>query len=268
MAYYDNRSVRARLYDRTARKLGLKPRNVGESHYIFESGGKRIAYCYIRKNASTAFKRLIIDVSPYSEAVAQCGSRIRFMDNYHREMLLDRLEACDVRMFVYRDVFQRMASLFVNKFVLRKGAGDISMDLSRRLGMPEDAVSFSAFVKNYLGQAQDVNQLDPHVWEQIYHLRPIHYTHAIAVDQLEGEMSSIIGPGLASEYFRQKVNSAGAGQGIEGRDVADMDGAALNAEWQRVGRLPSYDQLLRSDLVEVLSDIYRRDIRMLEKINR
>ncbi|WP_416274518.1 sulfotransferase family 2 domain-containing protein [Lamprobacter sp.] len=91
-----------------------------------------MAYCYIRKNASTAFKRLILDLSPHRSAIDQSKSRIQFMGLYHRESRIDALESCDYRIFVYRDVLERIASLFANKFKVRSGAEDIMKDISRR----------------------------------------------------------------------------------------------------------------------------------------
>lgn len=267
---FDNRNKRARLYYRAMTLLGRRPRNVGESHYVFEFEGKKIAYCYIRKNASTAFKRLILDLSPHRSAIDQCKSRIQFMDLYHRESRIDALESCDYRIFVYRDVLERIASLFVNKFIVRSGAENIMKDISRRLKKSPEDVSFINFVTDYLGRAQNVNDLDPHVWEQIYHLRPVRYTHAIAIKRLEGEMSEILGLEIAHEYFGKKTNSAiiDARTTEEEKDVANLKASELNNYWQRTGLLPKYEHLLRSDLAEKISMVYSRDLKMIKKIQQ
>ncbi|MCG5535571.1 sulfotransferase family 2 domain-containing protein [Ectothiorhodospira mobilis] len=264
---FDHRGPSVYLRDVALNLLG-KSRGLGESHYVFEASGRRVAYCYIRKNASTAFKRLIVDSSPHREALEDCGSRIRFLERYHREDRLKALAACDYRIFVYRDVLRRMASLFVNKFVLSEGAADISKDVAQRLGRPVEALSFERFVEAYLDGARNVNELDPHVWEQVSHLRPLHYTHAIPLERLEADMASILGRDRAREYFGRKVNVAGAGKGIDAADVASWDVASLRARHGLDGSLPTYAQLLRADLASCLSRIYRRDERMIRRIRQ
>ncbi|WP_200181348.1 sulfotransferase family 2 domain-containing protein [Ectothiorhodospira mobilis] len=256
-----------RLHDKALTFLG-KPRGLGENHYVFEVKGCRVAYCYIRKNASTAFKRLIVDSSPHRDILQECGSRIQFMNRYHREDRIERLESCDYRIFVYRDVLRRVASLFINKFVLAEGAADISKDVAHRLDRSIKTLSFADFVEDYLGQARDVNELDPHVWEQISHLRPIRYTHAIPLERLEEGIASVLGRERAAEYFGRRVNVAGAGKGIDAEDVASWDAASLRVRWEADGSLPSYEQLLRPDLASRLLRIYRRDEWMIRQIRQ
>ena len=46
----------------------------GRAHFWFELGGKTYGYCYIRKNACSAFKKLICDTSDVALPKYGCGS--------------------------------------------------------------------------------------------------------------------------------------------------------------------------------------------------
>ncbi len=105
-------------------------KNPGGLHFTFELAGKRVVYCYIRKNASSAFKKLIVDCSPFSNLMKENENPIHFLYKYHKSTAKDFSRA-DHIIFVYRDPIERILSLFKNKFIQQIGAQDI-LDLRQR----------------------------------------------------------------------------------------------------------------------------------------
>jgi hypothetical protein len=177
----DGGGIQLRMFDN---RLALQR---GDHHFRLPIGGKRVVYAYIRKNACSAFKRAA--GLPSSAHVGQLVENFRW-----------RLwQPSDAAIFVYRDPVERLVSLYRNKILDGDGNSDILH--SYESIMNEEPSSFERFVEFAVLEA------DPHCIPQYRHLKPIRYTHAIAIDRLHEIMTSIVGE-EAAEPFRHKVNSS------------------------------------------------------------
>lgn len=189
--------------------------NLGEfrckaNHYRFEANGQRIVYTYIRKNACSAFKKMLL-----TRAKSLWMSRIfgglrkypgddlrgiRSFKFYPGKAARD----FDHLIFVYRDPFERIVSLYLNKFVENNGAGDIRKSFESACFESADEATFEDFL-NYLSGPFEV--LDPHCYPQKAHLLDVAYTCPININCLFSEIRKILGDDLSSKFFLAPVNS-------------------------------------------------------------
>lgn len=162
----------------------------GRLHLTLQIGGVRIGYAYIRKNGCSAFKRAIGYES--SVSVEEIAGKHPFGHGHH-----------DATIFVWRDPVERLASLYKNKILDRRNAGDI-LGIYREC-MGEEPSGFERFVEFACMEK------DPHCWTQKSHLMRVRYTHAIPLNCLHEVMCSIVG-GRAAEPFAVRENASGRHQ--------------------------------------------------------
>ena len=154
----------------------------GTLHLGFELGGCRIAYAYIRKNGSSAFKRALGYPS---------GTDIRVIEPAHR---WDSRQRYDATIFVWRDPEERLKSLYRNKILERADADDIIVRYRTTMG--EEPGTFESFANFATTNA------DPHCVPQRDHLKPIVYSHAIPLRRLHESMTVIVGSEAARAFAR------------------------------------------------------------------
>lgn len=261
---YDNREARDYVKTPLARLLGIERNAIGRPHFRFSVNGKSIGYCYIRKNACTAFKRLMIDFSEHRDSYRDDEPPMAFLKRHHLETSITSLSRCDSVIFVYRDPFRRLTSLFINKFVVHSGNEDIFADYRRETGQDPSTASFRDFVREYL--SGDLPSLDPHVWPQHAHLHQIRYSDAIPIDDLRHRMRDIIGGDLAERYFATRTN-ASVGRHDDDDDLSGLSAAVLRQGYLQRDSLPRHEQLAERALVERLSQIYADDVRLVGRLS-
>ena len=159
----------------------------GSLHLGFELGGKRIAYAYIRKNGSSAFKRAL---------GYPTGTDIREIEPSHR---WEPRRRYDATIFVWRDPEERLKSLYRNKILEREDAEDIIVRYRKRMG--EEPGSFERFAEFA------TTNVDPHCVPQRDHLKAILYSHAIPLGRLHETMAGIVGI-EAAQAFTRPVNAS------------------------------------------------------------
>ncbi|MGH8246061.1 MAG: sulfotransferase family 2 domain-containing protein [Gammaproteobacteria bacterium] len=258
---FDNRGASLRV------KLGALFRGRGSwrggRHFQFEVNGRSVVYCYIRKNACSAFVKLICEESPHRSRLADYADPHEFLSRHHRTRSTGEIEAADHRLFVYRNPIERMVSLFKNKFIARVNNADILASYARLAKQDPDQASFRDFVLRYLGE--DQAKLDPHCLSQYRHLLPVNYTDAIRMDSLRIGLVPVIGHNLSEKYFRSKLNSSLA---IEDAESAhDVPSSVLHRKYKEAGLMPSVAAILDQEIEDRLSEIYADDQRMIETLS-
>lgn len=230
----------------------------GHPHFCLEFSGQRIVYCYIRKNACTAFKRLIVDYSS-GPGLGAGEEAIDYLLQHHRAEYRRDIAGADRVLFVYRDPIDRSISLFKNKFIQRAGNGDIFHDYERVTGASPATATFEDFVVRYLGSESGTN--DPHTRPQRSHLLPIVYTDAIPLTMLHERMAELLDGQTAGAYFGRKLNASGnaAARDVPLASVTPAD--ELRRAWLHDNSLPSRTSFLagESDLEHRLRSIYAHD---------
>lgn len=204
------------------------------THFQFTFEGRRFAWCRIRKNGCSAVQQFIIETSPHRNASSKQG--YRFLRKYHRIRSMQELETADHRILVVRDPLERLQSLYVNKFIQRKGCDDVFRSYRLVTGRAPSEASFAEFVFEYVSKLGSVT-LDPHVWPQTWYLCNVVYDRVFPLNTLCESMAEILGHETALRFFAKKVNPSPA---------SDLD----------------IDETLRGRIVELYAD----DFRMLDRI--
>lgn len=257
---FDNRpsDVRAQLRYRLKRRFRPAP------HFRVQANGTEFVYCYIRKNACSAFKRLIIEHSEHRAEFSNAVGGFSFLQDYHRVRGRKAMSRYTNVIFVYRDPIQRIASLFRNKFIMMDRNGDIFRNYLEVTGNPPETATFDEFVTLYV--CRNMKNLDLHCRPQHEHLLPIKYTDAIPMHNLYSEMARIAGEDIANSYFGDKTNSSG------GREYdAPANNVPANVaynEWQTTNSVPSFDSLLTRQTEDMLKRIYADDLSMIAEIEK
>jgi hypothetical protein len=252
---FDNRNAFAGL---RMRLRGLS----GYPHYRFTAGGKRILYCYVRKNASSAFKALILDLLSSEGRIDRQGPAgerpIDLMDRAVGASYPGGARGVDHSVFVYRDPFARIASLYLNKFVQRRGSEDILRSYREVAGVAPESASLADFVRDYL--RPDFHLLDPHVLPQRRHMWPIAYTDVVPIRRLHERMSHVLGAAVADRYFHGSVNRTSGAPSYSDAAAADRSADELRRVYASDGRLPSAASLLSGPVRDRLAELYREDL--------
>lgn len=236
-------------------------------HFRVDAGGETLVFCYIRKNASSAFKALAIELSPARARLGDYASGYDFLRARHRAA---SLTAATRAVLAVRDPVERLVSTFRNKFVQRIGAAGIFASYRDVAGAEPEAARFEDFVLRYL--LAPGARLDPHVAPQVAHLLPARYTEATPLAGLHDVMAGIVGPELAARHFAAPVNATRTFDGAPGAEVG-METRAwirpsgeLHAAFLRDGRLPAPAALLAPHLVEAAAAFYAADAALLRAV--
>lgn len=233
-------------------------------HFSFEANKKKIVYCYIRKNASSSFKRLIISQSPYKKKRTDFQSSLKFLFRFHATKLR-QFEKFDHSIFVVRNPVDRILSVFKNKFIQRNGNIDIFESYSGVTGKNPETATFSDFITDYIGRP--FSDLDVHVRPQSSSLLPTKYSDAIPLKGLHTRMADIIGPNLADQYFLPQVNST------SDAGLVELDAAYLltAADLQRIylerNEFPASECFLSAAIRRRIENVYAQDFDLNERVS-
>lgn len=263
---FNNRSLRDEIRTPIARLIGIDRRGGGRDHYVFNVNNTRMAYAYIRKNACTAFKNLIIASTEHEPFFDARGNPINFLNEFHREQSFISLENCDYRLFVYRDPTERIASLFTNKLVMNKDNDDLLDNIRHITERDPWEFSFEDFIDKYIGLGPNSAAFDPHIWSQASHLYPIKYTHAIPMAYLYNTLYKIIGESEANRFFAKKVNVSDGEIDALMRETYLFPVGELHREWKKTGRRPSLKSLVSENIHERVKALYADDYRLIHNI--
>ncbi len=220
------------------------------AHFTADIAGTTITFCYVRKNACSAFKRLILDHAGYD---GEWRGSIGYLVRNCSARSLAEARSAQWRIFVYRDPFERVASLFRNKLIMQDGAVDFLRSYSKVTGSDPAEASFSSLVKDYLTG----RRLDPHAHSQASHLLPISYNCVSTPETLFTDMRGIFGDELAHRYFARPSNPSSAR--LFDHPSSDTPVRLLRERFAASGELPSVEALRTAELETLVRRIYRDD---------
>jgi hypothetical protein len=229
------------------------------AHFKFELDGRPIAYCYIRKNASSAFKRMMLDMHGYD---GPWSGAFAFMKQNCGVGSVEDVRSASWRVYVYRDPFERAASLFRNKLVMQKDADDLLANFVRVMHSdPEDA-TFTEFVRWYL----PAKYADPHVWAQSDHLLPVDYNCAWSMAWLQDHAREIFGGEIADRYFLKPANQSS--EHLFNDPSEDVPVRELRQHYDRTGELPGVRALRNNETSRMIHDLYERDYELESAVQK
>lgn len=233
----------------------------GKMHFWFKANGKTFGYCYIRKNACSAFKNFICDTSQVSDPREHQGTRFDYMRKHHRIGNYAQVDACDHMILVYRDPYERLVSLYLNKVAQQKDADDILGALTQS-GLDVEHLSLREFVTRYC--AAPFRGKDPHIIPQAHHILPLDYDIVMQLDEIHPTMSRLIGHEAAQAYFSTPTNAVP--KGLPSHAAADLPASCLRDMLRQFGTLPSPSGFFDRDLAEIVRTSYDADYRLIESI--
>lgn len=242
------------------------------NHYRFVVNRRVVVYTYIRKNACSAFKRLIGEqrsVGGLVNRLRRFGSRfdpddlshIKYCKVYPDEYDFGK---ADHLVFVCRDPFERVVSLYLNKFVESKGAEDIRRSFERICGKSADQATFEDFLVYLSGE---FSSLDPHCYPQKSHLLSAAYTDPIDIKNLYRDIRKIIGEKLADRFFLHPVNAVGKGGSKLSECLVTYPARELEAMWRR-GVSFHKGNFSTDEACDFIRYRYQADYEMLDNIKR
>ena len=241
---------------------GLKMR--ARNHFRIDVG-RSVGYCYIRKNACSAFKKLVVDTSraPGSaRSNVKPRDRLRYMTEHHRLSRRD-LKGMERVILVLRDPIDRVVSGYLNQFVLRLDRRAESMHpvVESAVGKRAGDVTFRDFVERYLGETS-TRLWNKHFVPQIDHVYPMRYSDVVWQGDLEADMGFVIGRSLARTYFGRQKNAVRHSDVGATTRASNLSAHRLLRRYQDDGDLPRKDAFLPDELRACLGDLYADDVRL------
>lgn len=235
--------------------------------FVFQGEGVSFFYTYIRKNASTSFKKLFKVMHP-----GLCPGDIPSLGCMAKYAQVKDLSPEDIdksfanKIFIYRDPIERAFSVFKNKLIQQDGAEDLLSRLTKSVQRDAGLLTFEDFVNEYVSllETDRWEEVDGHLYPQTWHLLPITYNKVITMDSLYEEMRGLLPEDLCNEVFLEPTNSTT--KGTIPLEVCDADCPAVyfQKKYAESKALPKLEQLLTPAVEARLKEIYADDYRIIE----
>lgn len=242
----------------------------GRPHYEINLEGTRIVYCYVRKNACTAFKNLFLGESRWRWAVRhRKNPGIKLLNGFHKATP-EKAATADFQIFIYRDPVERTASLYLNKFVHQRNCEDIFRNYHRLTGRDPESVSFRGLIDHYISRLRDGDAVDCHVWTQASHLMPLNYNTVIPINNLKASIQEILGTRIAEKYFSTPANPSRPSEHVAPEKplpcIADEPASKLRDLWLSRSSPLNKEQLIDQAAEEKLREAYQADYALIKQI--
>lgn len=255
------------MYYQSQQSFSHKPRFSPD--FLFEGEEVAFFYSYIRKNASTSFKKLFLEL--YPDACPGDLPTIRCMAE-HAQVKGLTPEEIDQRfatkLFVYRDPIDRVFSVYKNKLIQQDGAEDLLRRLEKVAGRDPALLTFEEFVHEYvvLLETERWEEVDGHLYPQVWHLLPITYNKVIRMDNVYQAMQELLPAELCDQVFKEPSNSTTKGSVPLARADPDCPAIYFRKKYAQGKALPSLSQLLTPATEARLREVYAEDYRMIEEV--
>lgn len=235
--------------------------------FAFQGDGVSFFYTYIRKNASTSFKKLFKVMHP-----GLCPGDIPSLSCMAKYAQVKDLTPEEIdqsfanKIFIYRDPVERAFSVYKNKLIQQEGAEDLLARLSKAVQRDAGLLTFNDFVNEYVSllETDRWEDVDGHLYPQSWHLLPITYNKVITMDSLYAEMRELLPEALCNEVFLEPTNSTT--KGAVPLEICDADCPAVyfQKKYAESKALPTLEQILTPAAEARLREIYADDYRILE----
>ena len=236
---------------------------------LFENDNVLFFYTYIRKNASTSFKKLFKAL--YSDACPDDPPLIGCMVAHAQVKGLTPEEIDQqfaTKLFVYRDPIDRVFSTYKNKLIQQDGAADLLRSLEKVVGRDPALLTFDEFVNEYvvLLETDRWEDVDGHLYPQVWHLLPITYNKVIRMDNVYKEMQELLPPELCDQVFKEPSNSTTKGSVPLPCADSDCPAVYFQKKYLQSKALPTLNQLMSPATKQRLLEVYSEDYQMIAEI--
>ncbi|MES3675212.1 glycosyltransferase [Halomonas elongata] len=238
--------------------------------FLFQNDGVSFFYTYIRKNASTSFKKLFKlmhpGLCPGKEPSLSCMAKYAQVNDLTPEEI-DR--SFENKVFVYRDPVERVFSVYKNKLIQQDGAEDLLEKLSKASGRDPGLFTFCDFVNDYVAllETERWKEVDAHLYPQVWHLLPITYNMAIPMEHVHREMLKVLPKDICDKAFEVPSNRTDSGSvRLESCDT-DSPAIYFQKKYIRENALPKLEQVITPEVEARIKEIYCEDYLMLSRVS-
>lgn len=237
--------------------------------FLFEGEGVSFFYTYIRKNASTSFKKLFQalypDACPGDLPAIQCMVEHAQVKGLTPEQIDQQFAT---KLFVYRDPIDRVFSVYKNKLIQQDGAKDLLKRLEKVVGRDPALLTFDEFVHEYVAllETERWEEVDGHLYPQVWHLLPITYNKVIKIDHVYEGMKDILSKEVCEQVFKEPSNSTSLGANKLGFADSDCPTAFFRNQYIKDKSLPSSLEVISYSTRVLLRSIYAEDYKMIDEI--
>ncbi|WP_433923968.1 sulfotransferase family 2 domain-containing protein [Vreelandella sp. 21] len=238
--------------------------------FLFENNDEvSFFYTYIRKNASTSFKKLFQVLYP-----GACPGDIPSIGCMMQHARVEGLVPGEVnqrfatKLFVYRDPIDRVFSTYKNKIIQQDGAEDLLRRLEKVVGRDPALLTFDEFVQEYvlLLETERWEEVDGHLYPQVWHLLPITYNKVIRMDNVYKEMLDLLPVELCNQLFKEPSNSTTKGSLPLPWADSDCPAVYFRKKYAESKALPTLKQILTSATEARLREAYSEDYQMIAEV--
>lgn len=237
--------------------------------FLFEKENVSFFYTYIRKNASTSFKLLFKEFYPNAcpgdLPTISCMLKHAQVKEFQSEEINQRFS---FKIFVYRDPIDRVFSTYKNKLVQQDGAADLLERLEGVVKRDPALLTFDEFVHEYvvLLDTERWEEVDVHLYPQVWHLLPIIYNKVIRMDNVYKEMQELLSIEICDQVFKEPSNSTSKGSVPLPWADPDCPAVYFRKKYAQSKALPTLAQLLTPATETRLREIYAEDYQMIAEV--
>lgn len=250
-------------------KCTFPKKNTFSPDFLIKGENISFFYTYIRKNASTSFKKLFQELYPDA-----CSGELPSIGCMAEHTQVKGLSPEEIeqrfatRLFIYRDPIERAFSVYKNKLIQQDGAKDLLGKLEKVIGRDPALLTFEEFVHEYimLLEGDRWKEVDGHLYPQVWHLLPITYNKVIRMDNVYQEMQDLLPSKLCDQVFKEPSNSTTKGSISLPWADPDCPACFFRKKYQKNKALPSLSQLLTPATATLLRQIYKEDYKMIDEI--
>lgn len=235
--------------------------------FVFQGDGISFFYTYIRKNASTSFKKLFKKMHPGLCPGETPSLGCMAQHAAVRDMSYEEIDqAFANKIFIYRDPVDRVFSVYKNKLIQQDGAEDLLRKLHTTIHREPGLLTFEDFVLEYVSllETDRWEEVDGHLYPQAWHLLPITYNKVISIDNLYTEMQALLPAELCNEVFQTPTNSTTKGSVLLENCDSDCPAVYFQKKYNENRALPSLEQVLTPTIKAKLRKIYAEDYQIVE----
>lgn len=229
-----------------------------KDHYFLDEE-RTTVYVYIRKNACSLFKRMILDALPKDKAASNLTD-IQMMHRY-RAASYREVSRAKRRVFVLRNPIERVVSGFLNQVVLKidDDYPEMFVEMEKQVEKPRGDVTFEDFVSNYLCAA-DFSQVNAHFHPVVSHLGDFRYTHVLIDKTMYKDAWAVFGREIADKYFAVRRNDTSKLKSEKTPKAHLISAREILSTYRTEGYLPTKGSFISPDLRVALEKQYAADM--------
>ncbi|HSP32106.1 MAG TPA: sulfotransferase family 2 domain-containing protein, partial [Halomonas sp.] len=235
--------------------------------FLFQGDGVSFFYTYIRKNASTSFKKLFQLMHPGLCPGKEPSLACMAMHAQVKDLTPEEIDKTfEKKVFIYRDPVERVFSVYKNKLIQQDGAEDLLGRLKSATGRDPGLMTFGDFVNEYVSllETDRWKEVDGHLYPQAWHLLPITYNMVIPMERVHENMLELLSKELCNQAFGKPSNSTNEGSISLKNCDADTPAIYFQRKYIQSKALPELEQVITPVINSRLKEIYAEDYCILE----